>query len=191
MPDDINDKRESEYSRFMPPMYRNENTDTPTHEMNISVEDTHGDTTEIDNLETSVPQKNMPTLEEQEDITILNQALEEAHNAEGSTSSSLHQSTYSSGPYQHYENHIPGYNPNPQYQPAPNAMALAGFVLSLIGLFLIWLPIVGVLCWLLGLIFVCIGLTRQKNNLAIAGLCVSALTLLIMIGLFLSLSKYF
>ncbi len=60
-----------------------------------------------------------------------------------------------------------------------NGMATAGFVLALVTLFFGWIPVLGWIIWVLGLIFSSIGLAKAKNvegkgkGLAIAGLIIS------------------
>lgn len=60
-----------------------------------------------------------------------------------------------------------------------NGMGVAGFVLALVSVFGTWLPFVGGLTWLLGLVFSCIGLTRRPRGLAVAGLIISLVWLLL------------
>ena len=59
-------------------------------------------------------------------------------------------------------------------QPVPksNGMGTAGFVLALLALFLGWVPVVGWILWVLGLIFSCVGVFRTPKGLAIAGLII-------------------
>ncbi len=45
-----------------------------------------------------------------------------------------------------------------------NGMAIAGFVLSLSTLFFGWIPFLGWITWLLGLVFSIIGLVNAKNQ---------------------------
>ena len=65
----------------------------------------------------------------------------------------------------------------------PNGIGTAGFVLALISLLVGWLPGVGWVCWLLGLIFSCVGMGRTPKGLAIAGLIISAIGLVVIIAL--------
>lgn len=72
-----------------------------------------------------------------------------------------------------------------------NGMGTAGFILALVGLFLSWVPILGWIIWILGLIFSIIGVFRKPKGMAIAGLCISCLGLIILIlllGAFASLA---
>lgn len=64
-----------------------------------------------------------------------------------------------------------------------NGIGTAGFVLSLVALFLCWIPVLDWILWLLGLIFSAIGVFRVPRGLAIAGLCISLLGLIILIVL--------
>ena len=71
-------------------------------------------------------------------------------------------------------------------QPVPksNGMGTAGFVLALLALFLGWVPVVGWILWVLGLIFSCVGVFRTPKGLAIAGLLGVILLLFVFAGLF-------
>lgn len=62
-----------------------------------------------------------------------------------------------------------------------NGIGTAGFVLALIGLFLGWVPILGLIIWVLGLILSGVGVTREPKGLAIAGLVISLIQLIILI----------
>ena len=62
-----------------------------------------------------------------------------------------------------------------------NGMGIAGFVLALLGVILCWVPILGWILWLLGLIFSIIGMCRKPKGLAIAGLVLSCIDLIILI----------
>ena len=83
---------------------------------------------------------------------------------------------------------------NPQNRPRPtviinqteksNGIGTAGFVLALIAIFLGWVPILGWIIWLLGLIFSAVGLTRQPKGLAIAGLVISLVGIVMLIVVF-------
>jgi hypothetical protein len=71
-----------------------------------------------------------------------------------------------------------------------NGMATAGFILALLTLFLGWIPLLGWLMWVLGLIFSAIGLGNANKvggtgkGLAIAGLVISFLGIIIKIFVF-------
>ena len=70
-----------------------------------------------------------------------------------------------------------------------NGLAVAGFVLSLVALFLAWTIVVGAILWVLAVVFSAVGLhaanTRGKphRGLAIAGLVISIAPLAIIIAL--------
>ena len=72
------------------------------------------------------------------------------------------------------------------YQRQTNGTGVAGFILSLIALFMGWLPVLVWILWLLGLILSSAGVSRKPNGLAIAGIVISlislALLLLISVG---------
>ena len=62
-----------------------------------------------------------------------------------------------------------------------NGIGVAGFVLALLGLFLGWIPILGWILWILGLILSGVGMTRKPKGLAIAGLVISLIGLVVLI----------
>lgn len=62
-----------------------------------------------------------------------------------------------------------------------NGIGTAGFVLALLGVILSWVPVLGWILWLLGLIFSGVGLSKQPKGLAIAGLVISLISLVILI----------
>lgn len=69
--------------------------------------------------------------------------------------------------------------------PPSNGCGTAGFVLALIGLFVSWIPVLGWIIWLLGLILSAVGMKKQPKGLATAGLVLSLIdfvALLVMIG---------
>ena len=79
--------------------------------------------------------------------------------------------------------------PQPPYQnvyeqrSSSNGLGIAGFILALGGLLLGWIPVIGWLIWLLGLIFSFVGVFRRPRGLAIAGLIISFLALVCIIAL--------
>ncbi|MUP15045.1 hypothetical protein DWB61_09295 [Ancylomarina euxinus] len=59
-----------------------------------------------------------------------------------------------------------------------NGIGTAGFVLALLTLFLGWIPFIGWVMWLLGLIFSAMGISKAKKinkgmGLSVAGLVIS------------------
>lgn len=62
-----------------------------------------------------------------------------------------------------------------------NGLGTAGFVLSLISLFLCLIPFVGWAVWFLGFLFSFIGLFRRPRGLAIAGFILSFLDVIILL----------
>ena len=66
-------------------------------------------------------------------------------------------------------------------QQQKNGVGTAGFVLSLIALFLSWVPFLGWIIWVAGLILSAVGVFRQPKGLAIAGLVISLIGLIILI----------
>lgn len=62
-----------------------------------------------------------------------------------------------------------------------NGMGTAGFVLALLGLIFSWVPGLGWILWILGLILSLVGVFRTPRGLAIAGLVLSFLGLILLI----------
>ncbi len=62
-----------------------------------------------------------------------------------------------------------------------NGLGIAGFVISLVTIFLCWVPGLNWILWLLGLIFSAIGIFKQPKGLAIAGLVISLVGLIIIL----------
>ena len=71
-----------------------------------------------------------------------------------------------------------------QQQKKSNGLGIAGFVLALIALFLVWVPVLGWILWLLGLIFSFIGVFKKPKGLAIAGLVISLIGIIVLIVIF-------
>ena len=65
--------------------------------------------------------------------------------------------------------------------PKTNGMGVAGFVLALLGLFLGWVPVLGWVLWVLGLIFSLVGVFRTPKGLAIAGLIITFIGLIVLL----------
>lgn len=58
-----------------------------------------------------------------------------------------------------------------------NGMGTAGFVLALLSLLLAWVPVLGWIMWLLGVVFSLIGLFKSPRGLAIVGMVLSMIVL--------------
>lgn len=65
-----------------------------------------------------------------------------------------------------------------------NGIGTAGFVLSIIAIFLGWIPFLGWLIWLLGLILSFAGMFKNPKGLAIAGLIISFIGIILLIAVF-------
>ena len=63
-----------------------------------------------------------------------------------------------------------------------NGLGTAGFVLALIGFFTSWIPGIGWLVWLLGAILSFVGVLKPRKGLAIAGLVISFIDVIILMG---------
>lgn len=68
-----------------------------------------------------------------------------------------------------------------------NSMGLAGFVLSIVAIFMSCIPFVNWILWLLGLIFSLMGVFKRPRCFAIAGLIISLFWLVMMILLIVGL----
>jgi hypothetical protein len=71
-----------------------------------------------------------------------------------------------------------------QVEKKSNGMGIAGFVLALVALFLGWIPILGWVLWLLGLIFSFIGIFKSPKGFAIAGLVISLIGIIFLLVVF-------
>jgi len=71
-----------------------------------------------------------------------------------------------------------------QVKKKSNGLGTAGFVIALIAIFLSWVPVLGWILWLLGLIFSFIGVFKTPRGLAIAGLVISLIDIIILIVVF-------
>ena len=69
-----------------------------------------------------------------------------------------------------------------------NGLGTAGFVLALIAIFFGWIPILGQIIWLLGLLFSFAGIFKKPKGLAIAGLVISLIGFLLLVIVFASMS---
>lgn len=65
-----------------------------------------------------------------------------------------------------------------------NGVGTAGFVLALIAIFLVWVPVLGWILWLLGLILSFVGVFKEPRGLAIAGLVISLIGIIILVTVF-------
>ena len=73
---------------------------------------------------------------------------------------------------------------NQQATPKSNGMGVAGFVLALIAAFFGWIPVLGWILWVLGLIFSFVGIFKRPRGLAIAGLVISMIGLVLLLVVF-------
>jgi hypothetical protein len=71
--------------------------------------------------------------------------------------------------------------PERQVESPSNKLGTSGFVLSLLGVVLCWIPVANYVLWLLGLIFSFVGVFRAPRGLAIAGLVLSSILLIVLI----------
>lgn len=65
-----------------------------------------------------------------------------------------------------------------------NGVGTAGFVLALIAIFLGWIPVLGWVLWLLGLILSFVGIFKEPKGLAIAGLVISLIGIILLVTVF-------
>ena len=71
-----------------------------------------------------------------------------------------------------------------QTQNKSNGVGTAGFVLALIAVFLGWVPVLGWILWLLGLILSFVGVFKLPRGLAIAGLVISLIGIILLLTVF-------
>jgi hypothetical protein len=71
-----------------------------------------------------------------------------------------------------------------QTEKKTNGIGTAGFVLALIAIFLGWIPVLGWIIWLLGLIFSFVGVFKEPKGLSIAGLVISLIGIILLIVVF-------
>ena len=94
------------------------------------------------------------------------------------------QNPYQTNPAPTYNQHG-GYNPYAQPTQSMNIPGLVGFILALIGLFIFWIPIYGLIPAVVALILSIVGLTQIKKTgqngkgLALAGVIIGALATVI------------
>ena len=69
-------------------------------------------------------------------------------------------------------------------QKKSNGVGTGGFVLAIIALFLGWIPFAGWIVWALGLILSFIGVFLTPRGMAVAGLVVSLIGVILLIGVF-------
>lgn len=75
-----------------------------------------------------------------------------------------------------------------QVEKKSNGLGTAGFILSLMALFVGWVPFFGWLIWILGLIFSFIGVFKTPRGLAIAGLVISFIGIILLVLVFAGIS---
>ncbi|MDR3194631.1 MAG: DUF4339 domain-containing protein [Tannerella sp.] len=73
------------------------------------------------------------------------------------------------------------YSAGGYYEAQSNGIGIAGFVIALVAVFLSWIPVLGWILWLLGLILSCAGLLKNPKGLAIAGFVISLIDLVVLI----------
>ncbi len=71
-----------------------------------------------------------------------------------------------------------------QVKKKSNGLGLTGFIIAIVALFLGWVPVLGWIIWVLGLIFSFIGVFKKPKGLAIAGLVISLICIILLIFVF-------
>jgi len=71
-----------------------------------------------------------------------------------------------------------------QQEKKSNGVGTAGFVLALIALFLGWVPVLGWIVWVLGLILSFVGVFKKPKGMAIAGLVISLIGIILLLTVF-------
>jgi hypothetical protein len=72
-----------------------------------------------------------------------------------------------------------------------NGLGIAGFICSLLTLFLGWIPVFGWILWVLGLIFSLIGIFKSPKGFAVAGLVISLIGFILLVFVFAALAAAF
>jgi len=62
-----------------------------------------------------------------------------------------------------------------------NVMGTAGFILAVLAVLCFWIPFLGQILWLLGLVFSCVGMFRKHKSFAVAGLVLSLAGLIVFV----------
>jgi hypothetical protein len=60
-----------------------------------------------------------------------------------------------------------------------NTMGLVGFIASLVSLVFGWIPFIGQLIWLVGIVLSIIGVTKKPKGFAIAGIIISCIGIIL------------
>ena len=71
-----------------------------------------------------------------------------------------------------------------QQEKQSNSIGTAGLILALIGLFLGWVPVLGWIVWLLGLMLSSIGVFKKPKGMAVAGLVISLIGIILLLFVF-------
>ena len=71
-----------------------------------------------------------------------------------------------------------------QQEKKSNGVGTAGFVLALIALFVGWIPVIGWIVWLLGLILSFVGVFKEPRGMSIAGLVISLIGIILLLIVF-------
>ena len=71
-----------------------------------------------------------------------------------------------------------------QEEKSTNGIGTAGFVMSLIAIFLGWIPIIGWIIWILGLVLSFAGIFKRPKGMAIAGLVISLIGIIMLVFVF-------
>ena len=71
-----------------------------------------------------------------------------------------------------------------QQEKKSNGIGTAGFILALIALFFGWIPVLGWIVWLLGLILSFVGVFNKPKGMAIAGLVISLIGIIFLLTVF-------
>ncbi|MHC5226603.1 hypothetical protein [Ignatzschineria sp. LJL83] len=78
-----------------------------------------------------------------------------------------------------------------QAAPNGNTVGLIGFIFAIIAIFTSWIPFLGFICWIAGVVLSIIGLFKAPRGFAIAGTVISfigvILLLFLMVGMFATL----
>ena len=71
-----------------------------------------------------------------------------------------------------------------QEEKSTNGIGTAGFIMSLIAIFLGWIPIIGWIIWIVGLVLSFAGILKRPKGMAIAGLVISLIGIIMLVFVF-------
>ena len=68
-----------------------------------------------------------------------------------------------------------------QQSPQKNSVGTSGFIVALVAFVFCWLPLSNWILWILGLILYLAGIFKMPKGLSIAGLCISFISVILIL----------